>query len=80
MANLTQEILNNETTCSAKAVKVDFKFKVVVIPVSDADRAKEFYASLEWRFDIDSGSSKQRTESSSGWTIAKAVGIPPQPQ
>jgi len=58
MTNLTQEILNNETASGTSAVKVDFKFEIVVIPVSDVDRAKEFYARMGWRFDIDSGSSK----------------------
>ena len=29
------------------------KFEIVVIPVSDVDRAKEFYASLGWRLDAD---------------------------
>jgi catechol 2,3-dioxygenase-like lactoylglutathione lyase family enzyme len=28
---------------------VDMKLEVVVIPVSDVDRAKEFYAKLGWR-------------------------------
>jgi len=32
---------------------VDMKLEVVVLPVSDVDRAKEFYASLEWRLDAD---------------------------
>jgi catechol 2,3-dioxygenase-like lactoylglutathione lyase family enzyme len=32
---------------------VDLKLEVVVIPVSDIDRAKEFYASLGWRLDAD---------------------------
>ena len=32
---------------------VDMKFEIVVIPVSDVDRAKEFYAKLEWRLDAD---------------------------
>ena len=58
MTNLTQEILNNETASGASAVKVDFKFEIVVIAVSDVDRAKEFYARMGWRFDIDSGSGK----------------------
>jgi predicted enzyme related to lactoylglutathione lyase len=31
----------------------DTKFEVVVIPVSDVDRAKEFYARLGWRLDAD---------------------------
>jgi catechol 2,3-dioxygenase-like lactoylglutathione lyase family enzyme len=33
--------------------RVDMKFEVVVIPVSDVDRAKEFYARLGWRLDAD---------------------------
>ena len=32
---------------------VDMKFEIVVIPVSDAERAKEFYAKLGWRLDAD---------------------------
>src|SRR6202050_1100170 len=32
---------------------VDQKLEVVVIPVSDFDRAKEFYAGLGWRLDAD---------------------------
>jgi catechol 2,3-dioxygenase-like lactoylglutathione lyase family enzyme len=33
--------------------KVDMKLEVVVIPVSDVDRAKRFYLSLGWREDVD---------------------------
>ena len=32
---------------------VDMKLEVVTLPVSDVDRAKSFYQSLGWRFDID---------------------------
>ncbi len=32
---------------------VDEKLEVVVIPVADVDRAKEFYLSLGWRLDAD---------------------------
>jgi catechol 2,3-dioxygenase-like lactoylglutathione lyase family enzyme len=32
---------------------VDLKLEVVVIPVSDVDRAKEFYGGLGWRLDAD---------------------------
>jgi catechol 2,3-dioxygenase-like lactoylglutathione lyase family enzyme len=32
---------------------VDEKLEVVVIPVADVDRAKEFYAGLGWRLDAD---------------------------
>src|SRR3984957_3851582 len=33
--------------------RVDLKLEVVVIPVSDVDRAKEFYERLGWRLDAD---------------------------
>jgi catechol 2,3-dioxygenase-like lactoylglutathione lyase family enzyme len=32
---------------------VDEKLEVIVIPVSDVDRAKEFYGNLGWRLDAD---------------------------
>jgi catechol 2,3-dioxygenase-like lactoylglutathione lyase family enzyme len=32
---------------------MDFKLEVVVLPVSDVDRAKEFYVALGWRLDAD---------------------------
>ena len=32
---------------------VDLKLEVVVIPVSDVDRAKQFYGGLGWRLDAD---------------------------
>ncbi|ABF39844.1 Glyoxalase/bleomycin resistance protein/dioxygenase [Candidatus Koribacter versatilis Ellin345] len=52
MANVDYEVgasAANET----KAIKVDMKFEIVVIPVSDVDRAKAFYARLGWRLDAD---------------------------
>src|SRR5271154_6958544 len=35
------------------SAKLDMKLEVVVIPVSDVDRAKDFYAKLGWRLDAD---------------------------
>ena len=35
------------------AGKVDMKLEVVVIPVSDVDRAKRFYLKMGWRLDAD---------------------------
>jgi catechol 2,3-dioxygenase-like lactoylglutathione lyase family enzyme len=32
---------------------MDLKLEVVIIPVADADRAKEFYSKLGWRLDAD---------------------------
>jgi catechol 2,3-dioxygenase-like lactoylglutathione lyase family enzyme len=37
----------------AGAARVDMKFEVSLIPVSDVDRAKEFYTRLGWRLDDD---------------------------
>jgi catechol 2,3-dioxygenase-like lactoylglutathione lyase family enzyme len=36
-----------------KAQRVEMKLEVVVIPVSDVDRAKRFYGELGWRLDAD---------------------------
>jgi catechol 2,3-dioxygenase-like lactoylglutathione lyase family enzyme len=45
--------LEKEATDGAKVAAADMKLEVVVIPVSDVDRAKEFYARLGWRLDAD---------------------------
>ncbi len=49
----TLSATNNEPLSSASAAKVDMKFEVIVIPVLDVDRAKEFYGRLGWRLDAD---------------------------
>ena len=49
MANLKDEA----GTHNVKASQIDMKFEIVVIPVSDVDRAKEFYGRLGWRLDAD---------------------------
>jgi catechol 2,3-dioxygenase-like lactoylglutathione lyase family enzyme len=36
-------------------MSADAKLEAVVIPVSDVDRAKEFYEGLGWRLDADLG-------------------------
>jgi len=38
---------------TAKVRRLDVKLEVVVIPVSDVDRAKRFYTKLGWRLDAD---------------------------
>jgi len=38
---------------AAMGTSIDMKFEIVVIPVSDVDRAKRFYANLGWRLDAD---------------------------
>src|SRR5271156_6261504 len=49
----TNEVGNHEAAGSANVASVDMKLEVVVIPVSDVDRAKEFYSRLGWRLDAD---------------------------
>jgi len=46
MANVKDEVRSNDAN-------VDLKLEIVVIPVSDVDRAKEFYGTLGWRLDAD---------------------------
>src|SRR4029453_4699117 len=46
-ADTTQEA----TMSTTKGRSNDMKFEIVVIPVSDVDRAKEFYGRLGWRLD-----------------------------
>jgi catechol 2,3-dioxygenase-like lactoylglutathione lyase family enzyme len=52
MANATYETESNAAG-EGNLAQVDMKFEIVVIPVSDIDRAKEFYANLGWRLDAD---------------------------
>ena len=47
----TEDRSDASGTASVKIV--DLKLEVVVIPVSDVDRAKEFYGRLGWRLDAD---------------------------
>jgi catechol 2,3-dioxygenase-like lactoylglutathione lyase family enzyme len=50
MADLKNEVRGNGATSRPG---VDMKLEIVVIPVSDAGRAKEFYGGLGWRLDAD---------------------------
>jgi catechol 2,3-dioxygenase-like lactoylglutathione lyase family enzyme len=46
--------LRTETTAkSLEASAFDMKLEVIVLPVSDVDRSKQFYGALGWRLDID---------------------------
>jgi catechol 2,3-dioxygenase-like lactoylglutathione lyase family enzyme len=49
MANVKQEVRDND----ASGMRFDMKLEVIVIPVTDIDRAKEFYSRLGWRLDAD---------------------------
>jgi catechol 2,3-dioxygenase-like lactoylglutathione lyase family enzyme len=49
----TNAVSSNAAADNVGVAKVDMKFEIVVIPVSDASRAKTFYAGLGWRLDAD---------------------------
>jgi catechol 2,3-dioxygenase-like lactoylglutathione lyase family enzyme len=53
MATLNK-IPSKEATRGKSVANGDLKLEVVVIPVSDVDRAKAFYQKLGWRLDADS--------------------------
>ena len=46
-------VTSNDAPGSGGVANVNMKLEVVVIPVSDVDRAKEFYLRLGWRLDAD---------------------------
>jgi len=48
MANVTDEVETHDAATASSVPTVDMKFEIVVIPVSDVDRAKEFYTRLGW--------------------------------
>src|SRR5215469_9973580 len=53
--NQTGEITSKSQRALREANMVDMKIEVDVIPVSDVERAKQFYKKLGWRFDDDTG-------------------------
>ena len=64
----------------AGVARVDMKFEVSLIPVSDVDRAKEFYTRLGWRLDDDIVMGDdfrvvQLTPSGSGCSISFGKGV-----
>jgi catechol 2,3-dioxygenase-like lactoylglutathione lyase family enzyme len=69
-----------ETTKIAKTEPVDMKLEVVVLGVSDVDRAKAFYENLGWRLDADFASGDsfrvlQLTPYNSGASIIFGKGV-----
>jgi catechol 2,3-dioxygenase-like lactoylglutathione lyase family enzyme len=49
----TKAVRSSHVTPEVNVARVATKLEVVVIPVSDVDRAKEFYGRLGWRLDAD---------------------------
>ena len=49
----TTTMQSQDAKASTRVGKIDLKLEVITIPVSDVDRAKEFYGGLGWRLDAD---------------------------
>ena len=78
----TKAVRTNDPTSDVGVARVDMKFEIVVIPVSDVDRAKEFYGRLGWRLDADYDSGKdfrviQFTPPGSGCSIIFGKNVTP---
>jgi catechol 2,3-dioxygenase-like lactoylglutathione lyase family enzyme len=78
----TKAVRTNDPTSDAGVARVAMKFEVVVIPVSDVDRAKEFYGRLGWRLDADYDNGKdfrviQFTPPGSGCSIIFGKNVTP---
>src|SRR5688500_15135458 len=50
---MSTQTIHKDATHSRTATTTDLRLEVVVIPVSDVDRARRFYESLGWRLDAD---------------------------
>jgi catechol 2,3-dioxygenase-like lactoylglutathione lyase family enzyme len=49
----TNEVRSNDAARNAGVARIDMKLEVVVLPVSDVDRAKEFYERIGWHLNAD---------------------------
>jgi catechol 2,3-dioxygenase-like lactoylglutathione lyase family enzyme len=75
---------NEHATGSPSADPIETRLEAVVIPVSDVDRAKRFYASLGWRLDADFAFDNgfrvvQLTPPGSGCSVQFGTNITPAP-
>jgi catechol 2,3-dioxygenase-like lactoylglutathione lyase family enzyme len=76
--------IRSEAAIANPAVRgVDLKLEVVVIPVSDVDRAKHFYGGLGWRLDADLAGDEfhiiQFTPPGSPCSVVFGSGVTPGP-
>jgi catechol 2,3-dioxygenase-like lactoylglutathione lyase family enzyme len=51
--NMSTDVGSASSAQTAEPGTIDMGLEVVTIPVSDVDRAKQFYESLGWRLDAD---------------------------
>jgi catechol 2,3-dioxygenase-like lactoylglutathione lyase family enzyme len=76
--------LRADIAVRTQSVPVDMRLEVVVLPVTDIDRAKSFYAQLGWRLDIDTATGPdfrivQFTPPGSGCSVMFGKGITDAP-
>ena len=82
MDDSLQTAVNAEDERRHSNARIDMKLEVIVIPVSNVDRAKEYYTRLGWRLDADHASGKgfrliQFTPPGSGSSIQLGVNLTP---
>jgi catechol 2,3-dioxygenase-like lactoylglutathione lyase family enzyme len=65
----SNEVRGNNAASAARVAKLDMKLEVLVIPVSDVGRAKEFYTKLGWRLDVTPPGVVQFTPPGSGCSV-----------
>jgi catechol 2,3-dioxygenase-like lactoylglutathione lyase family enzyme len=65
----TKAVRTNDAISGTSVARVGMKVEVVVIPVSDVDRAKEFYMRLRWRLDQTPPGVVQFTPHGSGCSV-----------
>src|SRR5206468_11078678 len=80
----TKAVRTNDATRNASVARVDMKLEVAVLPVSDVDRAKDFYGRLGWRLDADVATGDtfrliQFTPPGSGCSVQFGTNITPAP-
>jgi catechol 2,3-dioxygenase-like lactoylglutathione lyase family enzyme len=78
----TTQVHSSEESRTASVLRSDMKLEVVVIPVSDVERAKQFYGSLGWRLDVDVASGDdfrlvQYTPKGSGCSVQFGTHVTP---
>lgn len=50
---MTTTVMGQDDTVGSRIGQVDLKLEVIPLPVSDLERAKQFYGGLGWRLDAD---------------------------
>jgi len=81
---MSTEVTTPDVSASPPVRAGEARLEVVVVPVSDVDRAKDFYSSLGWRLDADLAVSEdyrvvQLTPPGSGCSIIFGTGVTAAP-